>query len=145
MLLLAGTIRSAWCRRDVWCYLRHHICLHLFRLWSHIHSFQLTLHISTALSSSILSPVRVLFFIPNFIWVLHIYFQTPLISYWVFPNIFCSIIMLITNISYSLSKLGHDINYHKKPKNSYFIQFYYNYLAKPKTNPLNPMSTSYFI
>ena len=30
----------------------------------------------------------------------------------------------------SLSKLGYDINYHKKPKNSYFIQFYYHILFK---------------
>ena len=44
--------------------------------------------------------VKVLFFTPNFIWVPPIYFQTPLISCWVFPNIFCSIIMLITNVLY---------------------------------------------
>ena len=46
--------------------------------------------------------VRVLFFFfsPNLIWVPPIYFQTPLISYSVFPNIFCFIIMLITNVSY---------------------------------------------
>ena len=30
----------------------------------------------------------------------------------------------------SLSKLGYDINYHKKPQNSYFIQFYYHILFK---------------
>ena len=36
----------------------------------------------------------------NFIWLPPIYFQTPLVSYWVFPNIFCSIIMLITHVSY---------------------------------------------
>ena len=30
----------------------------------------------------------------------------------------------------SLSKMGYDINYHKKPKNSYFIQFYYHILFK---------------
>ena len=29
-----------------------------------------------------------------------------------------------------LSKLDYDINYHKKPKNSYFIQFYYHILFK---------------
>ena len=45
----------------------------------------------------------------------------------------------------SLSKLGHDINYHKNPKNSYFIQFYYHYLAKPKTGHMNPIHTSYSI
>ena len=61
---------------------------------------------------------------PNFIWVPPIYFQTPLISYWIFPNIFCSIIMLITNIhigSWTITK---------SPKNSYFIQFYYHILFK---------------
>ena len=41
----------------------------------------------------------------------------------------------------SLSKLDHDINYHKKPKNSYFIQFYCHYLAKPKIGPMNPIHT----
>ena len=30
----------------------------------------------------------------------------------------------------SLFKLGYDINYHKKLKNSYFIQFYYHILFK---------------
>ena len=30
----------------------------------------------------------------------------------------------------SLSKLGYDINYHKNPQNSYFIQFYYHILFK---------------
>ena len=30
----------------------------------------------------------------------------------------------------SLSKLGYDINYHKKPQNLYFIQFYYHILFK---------------
>ena len=30
----------------------------------------------------------------------------------------------------SLSKLGYDINYHKKSQNSYFIQFYYHILLK---------------
>ena len=30
----------------------------------------------------------------------------------------------------SLSKLGYYINYHKKPQNSYFIQFYYHILFK---------------
>ena len=30
----------------------------------------------------------------------------------------------------SLSKLGYDINYHKRPQNSYFIQFYYHILFK---------------
>ena len=30
----------------------------------------------------------------------------------------------------SLSKFGYDINYHKKPQNSYFIQFYYHILFK---------------
>ena len=30
----------------------------------------------------------------------------------------------------SLSKLCYDINYHKKPQNSYFIQFYYHILFK---------------
>ena len=30
----------------------------------------------------------------------------------------------------SLSKLGYDINCHKKPQNSYFIQFYYHILFK---------------
>ena len=30
----------------------------------------------------------------------------------------------------SLFKLGYDINYHKKPPNSYFIQFYYHTLFK---------------
>ena len=35
----------------------------------------------------------------------------------------------------SLSKLGHAINHHKSPKNSYLIQFHYHYLAKSKTNP----------
>ena len=29
-----------------------------------------------------------------------------------------------------LSKLGYNINYHKKPQNSYFIQFYYHILFK---------------
>ena len=37
----------------------------------------------------------------------------------------------------SLLKLSYDINYRKRPKNSYFIQFYYHYLAKPKTDPMN--------
>ena len=37
------------------------------------------------------------FFTHNFIWVPPI---IPLTSYWVFPNIFCSIIPLITNILY---------------------------------------------
>ena len=43
----------------------------------------------------------------------------------------------------SLSKLGHDINYHKKPKNSYLIQFHYHYLAKPKTGPMILIHTSH--
>ena len=30
----------------------------------------------------------------------------------------------------SLYKLGYDINYHKKPKNSYFTQFYYHIIFK---------------
>ena len=30
----------------------------------------------------------------------------------------------------SLSKLDYDINYHEKPQNSYFIQFYYHILFK---------------
>ena len=30
----------------------------------------------------------------------------------------------------SLSKLDYDINYHKKPQNSYLIQFYYHILFK---------------
>ena len=42
-------------------------------------------------------------------------------------------------------KLGYDINYHKKPNDSYFIQFYYHYLAKSKTGPMNPIHTSYSI
>ena len=29
-----------------------------------------------------------------------------------------------------LSKLGYDINYHKKHQNSYFIQFYYHIIFK---------------
>ena len=43
----------------------------------------------------------------------------------------------------SLSKLGHDINHHKEPKNSYLIKFYYHYLAKSKTGPTSPMHTSH--
>ena len=58
---------------------------------------------------------------PNFIWVPHIYFQTLLISYWIFPNIFCSIIMLITNISYWV------MNYHKKPKKLIFYPILLSY------------------
>ena len=30
----------------------------------------------------------------------------------------------------------------KKAKNSHFIQFYYHYLAKPKTGPMNPINIS---
>ena len=77
--------------------------------------------------------VRILFLKkPNFIQVPPIYFQTPLISYWVFPNIFCFIIMLITNILYLIIKIGlwYKISHKKKPKNTYFIQFYYHILFK---------------
>ena len=31
------------------------------------------------------------------------------------------------------------------PKNLYFIQFYYHYLDKPKTGPMNPINTPYSI
>ena len=77
--------------------------------------------------------VRILFLKkPNFIQVPPIYFQTPLISYWVFPNIFYFIIMLITNILYLIIKIGlwYKISHKKKPKNTYFIQFYYHILFK---------------
>ena len=42
--------------------------------------------------------VRVLFFLHLILFEYHLFI--PLLSYWVFPNIFCSIISLITNISY---------------------------------------------
>ena len=42
--------------------------------------------------------VRVLFFLYLILFEYHLFI--PLLSYWVFPNIFCSIISLITNISY---------------------------------------------
>ena len=43
--------------------------------------------------------VRVLFFFLHLI-LFEYHLFIPLLSYWVFPNIFCSIISLITNISY---------------------------------------------
>ena len=43
--------------------------------------------------------VRVLFFFLHLI-LFQYHLFIPLTSYWVFPNIFCSIIPLITNISY---------------------------------------------
>ena len=42
--------------------------------------------------------VRVPFFLHLILFEYHLFI--PLTSYWVFPNIFCSIIPLITNISY---------------------------------------------
>ena len=50
--------------------------------------------------------------------------------------------MLTMNIL--LSKLGHDINYHKSPKNSYLIKFYYYYyVVKPKIGYMSPIHTSH--